>query len=300
MLPNFICPGAAKCGTSALYNLLKQHPDVFLSMPKEIHFFDRDVNYKKGISWYKTKYFSKVQNEKIIGEITPAYMYLDYVPERIFKCLGKDIKFIFMLRNPVDRAYSHYWHTYRNGQERETFIKAIEMEAERIKNSNNRANIRYSYIDRGFYSEQIRRYLEYFPKNNMKFILFEDFIKDTSRVMKEIFHFLEIPVVNNINYNILKNEFRIYRNLLLVKFFNLPSIKEFIRGIKNWLNSSLSLFNPEKSMNKLSYLIKYKPFKKPYIKLETRKMLNDVYYDDIKKLEKLINEDLSLWIFHKE
>lgn len=73
---------------------------------KELHFFDNEEKYLKGISWYEKEFFSEVKGEKVIRDITPIYMYLDYIPQRIYNALGENIKFIFMLRNPIDRAYS--------------------------------------------------------------------------------------------------------------------------------------------------------------------------------------------------
>lgn len=106
MLPNFLIVGAARAGTTSLYYYLKQHPDVFMSPKKEIDFFDVDKNFEKGLDWYE-RYFEGYTGQKAIGEASPLYMYLEKVPKRIAKVIP-DVKLIFILRNPVDRAYSHY------------------------------------------------------------------------------------------------------------------------------------------------------------------------------------------------
>jgi len=126
MLPNLICPGAAKSGTTTLYDLLRQHPDVLMSSKKEANFFVQ--NYQKGKEWYEKLYFSGWKDEKIIGDITPSYMSFKYVAKRIHDMLGNGIKFIFLLRNPVTRAYSHYWMTRRNGLENKSFEEALSLE----------------------------------------------------------------------------------------------------------------------------------------------------------------------------
>ena len=123
-LPDFLCVGAQKSGTSLLYRLLNQHPEIYLAKGKEIHFFNRDENYNKGIEWY-SEHFAGSEDYKRVGEVTPDYNYVPTVPGRIYKTLGKDIKLIFMLRNPVDRAYSNYWMSFRRGHERFSFEKAI-------------------------------------------------------------------------------------------------------------------------------------------------------------------------------
>lgn len=195
MVPNFICPGAQKSATTTLYALLKKHPDIYIPDCKETHYFD--LKFMKGLDFYEKKFFGNVKKEKIIGEITPSYMYLNYVPKRICNSLGKDIKFIFMLRNPIDRAYSQYWMNYRKGFEKKSFEEAIELE--KIRKEKNLLNrIRYSYVDRGFYAKQIKRYLRFFNKENMHFILFEKFISNLSDTTNEIFNFLGIKKINKI------------------------------------------------------------------------------------------------------
>ena len=106
--PNFFCIGAQKCGTTSLFNLLVEHEDIFLPSVKEDHFFDVDERFNKGLDWYLDQYFKDANNEKIVGSITPDYLFFNKCPKRIFNLLGKDIKLIIILRNPVDRAYSHY------------------------------------------------------------------------------------------------------------------------------------------------------------------------------------------------
>jgi len=126
-LPNFLCAGAAKCGTTSLHAILAEHPQIFLPQRKEIHFFENNGNYSKGLDWY-SKYFKNANEKKVIGEITADYMFFDYVPERIIEALGKNIKIIFMLRNPVDRSYSEYLFNVRRGFFKGTFEEAIQNE----------------------------------------------------------------------------------------------------------------------------------------------------------------------------
>jgi len=180
-LPNFLCVGAQKAGTTTLHDILIQHPEIYLPEIKETKFFQDNSKYRKGLDYYEKEFFGKWNGERAVGEIDSVYMYFEYVPERIYKHLGKDIKLIFMLRNPVDRAYSHYWMSYRRGYETETFERAIELEQKRIK-IDEFHKIHFSYIDRGFYAKQIKRYLKLFPKENMLFIIFEeDFLKNRKK-----------------------------------------------------------------------------------------------------------------------
>lgn len=187
VLPNFIVPGAQKSGTTALRIYLAQHPDIYVAS-KEIHFFDDDRNFSNGREWYE-KFFENWNGEKAIGEKTPEYLYDEKVPERIYKVLP-NVKLIFVLRNPVDRAYSHYWHNIRSGLETLGFEKAIEKEEERIKDP--KLKKIYSYKDRGKYVLQIKRYEKFFPKSNMLFLLAEDLKYDRENTLQKILKFLDV------------------------------------------------------------------------------------------------------------
>ena len=153
--PNFFCIGAQKAGTTTLYNLLIQHPQIYLPInKKELHFFDVEENYNKGTLWYLTKYFSKIKNESAIGEVTPSYCYYPKTPKRIFEQFGPDIKFIFILRNPVQRAVSLYNMMVSRGVETLPFHEAVEKESLRLETNNTEFKRNFSYIDRGYYSKQ--------------------------------------------------------------------------------------------------------------------------------------------------
>ena len=131
-LPNYMFLGAAKSATTTYYDILKNHNEVFVPKFKEPHFFNFDNNFYKGIDWYSQTYFGNVSGEKAIIDFTPTYLYSNLCAERIFNCLGPKMKFVVILRNPVDRAYSHYNHSVRDGHEEKSFIDAINLEAKRI------------------------------------------------------------------------------------------------------------------------------------------------------------------------
>jgi len=166
----FLGVGTQKGGTTSMYSILRKHPQIFLSDTKEIHYFDK--NYKENIDWYLS-YFDEQENFKAVGEITPNYMYDEKTPERIFNDLGKDIKLIFILRNPADRAFSNYKMNIVRNNETKTFKDAVENDLKKIKNKEEYPVV-FHYIKRGLYDEQIKRFLNYFSKDNMLFLLFED------------------------------------------------------------------------------------------------------------------------------
>lgn len=287
MLPNFICPGAQKSATTTLHDILIQHPEIYLPSKKETHFFDIDKKFKKGIDFYLNQYYSDVENEKIVGDITPGYMFFENSLERIVETLGEDIKILFMLRNPIERAYSHYWMSYRRTYENKSFEKGIELEKERIKKDYfNRSH--FSYIERGFYAKQIKRFLKVFPKKNMKFIIFNEFINNKSSSIEEILYFLNLDTKVPLELDKKSNS------------AFLPRFKKITSFLKNppYVVKMISKIFSDKTKKKIINIINEKNkqnFKKPKMKTVTRNKLIEIYYEDMKELENITNKDLSFW-----
>ncbi len=285
MLPNFLGVGAQKSGTTTLYDILKNHPDIYLPRHKEAHFFDSDRKYKKGLSFYEKRYFSEWNGESAVGEITPIYMYLEYVPKRIYESLGPDVKLIFILRNPVDRAYSHYWMTYRRGLENESFEKAIELEAKRLKDGG-RSKYDYSYVSRGMYAKQIKNFLRYFSMDNFLILIFEDFVKDIPGFYQKICRFLGVnPELNIPESSVRSNPARISKLRFLQRLIRNRKITKIIfphKKLRRFIRRKFEEWNLE-------------PFKPPRMPDETRKKLLEIFLPDIVELEKIIGRDLSIW-----
>lgn len=293
-LPNFLCVGAQKAGTTTLHDILKQHPDIFLPKIKETKFFHRNHLYNKGIGYYLKKFFTEYKHEKIIGEIDPEYMYFDYIPKRIAENLGNDIKLLFILRNPVDRAYSHYLMSHKRGYDLLSFDEAILLEKDRINDINNDTKDysqknHLSYIDRGFYSIQINRYLQYFDKKNMHFIIFEEFMQNKKKHINELLSFLDVDNIT-IDIDIKSNQAQTVRFINMSRFINKPNkMKEkilkkifplnFLRFIKNIVNK-----------------INIQDVKPSKLSIEDKRKIYKKYYkDEVDSLERLLNKDLSLW-----
>jgi len=198
-LPDFLIIGAGKCGTSSLYYYLIQHDNILSARQKEIHFFD--INYDKGINWYRSQlplFFHK--RNVVTGEASPFYMYDPSCPPKVFKHIPK-VKLIVLLRDPIERAYSHYQHSVRRGYEKLSFEEAIENEESRLntKDFTDLNHGAFSYISRGLYSKQIKKWLEYFPKEQFLFIKTENFLENPKEVMKQSFKFLNLKnqVISN-------------------------------------------------------------------------------------------------------
>lgn len=204
MLPNFLIIGAAKSGTTTLYDWLTQHPQVYMSPVKETNFFALEnaqldfpqgtihqgylKNFKTTITDYKDQ-FTAVSNEVAIGEASPSYLYYPEASAKI-KSYIPDAKLIAILRNPYERAYSNFVHHLRDKLETTTdFAQALEMEKERIENN---WWWGFHYLNAGFYTVQLKRYLEKFDAEQIKIYLFEDLKNNPDKTLKDVFQFLEI------------------------------------------------------------------------------------------------------------
>ncbi len=211
--PDFIIVGAQKSGTTYLYNLLVQHKDILPSKMKEVHFFDN--NFDKGKSWYLSHFPINIHNSQITGESSPYYLYHPLAAERIYN-YDKNIKIIILLRNPVDRAISHinmmlkrhnleYDENVFCNIDNELMIQtAFEEKLDKKSINKNHIHQDFSFITRGIYVNQIKRYLQYFKLNeNLLILKSEGFFEDTSTELIELFEFLRVDSnLDNIDFGV--------------------------------------------------------------------------------------------------
>lgn len=173
-----------KSGTSTLRDLLTLREDVFLPSG-EVHFFSDEDRYARGLSWYASL-FSAASKAVAVGEKTPTYSYLPVCATRIHEHLP-NVKLVWLFRDPVTRAYSHYWHSVKNGSERLSFHAAIETESDRIVK-----DVWRGYQQRSLYHEQVERYLTLFPRAQMHFLLLEHLLADPLRETNALLSFLGV------------------------------------------------------------------------------------------------------------
>ena len=210
MKPNFLILGAAKCGTTSLYYYLKQHPQICMAEPKEPRFFE--MEYAQGMDFYWQTYFASVwDGEPAIGEAAPRNLYLPYVGPRI-KTEIPDAKLIVILRNPIERAFSHWWMTYSTGVEKLSFDAAMVANWQQLRDGVNfegeageslwreaihwggsYRTVKYRwYLDMGYYAQQLERYLELFPSTQVKILFNDDLRKRTQDVLEDVYAFLGV------------------------------------------------------------------------------------------------------------
>ncbi len=199
-LVNFLICGTQKGGTSALDSYLRDHPEICMAIQKEVHFFDNETLFLNGSPDYSQyhAYFRPEASHRVAGEATPIYMYWHNSPRRIWE-YNQNMKLIVVLRNPVDRAYSHWNMERSRNAESLPFWDAIQKEELRCKEALPYQHRVYSYIDRGFYLEQLRRLWCYFSRDNV-LVLKHEYLKDHPvECLKDVCDFLEVNHFNTVN-----------------------------------------------------------------------------------------------------
>lgn len=285
MLPNFLVIGAEKSATTWLYKRLKEHPDIFMPDTKEIHFFNKynsnfkeKDNYKNlGIKWYKF-FFKDCDEEKAVGEATPMYLCDKFAPERIKKTIP-NVKLIAILRNPIDRAYSHYCMAKAKNHTNLAFKKIVNKKADK-------------FIKRGLYYQQLKKYYQYFNKEDILIILMQDIIENENEVLKTVCDFLDVKASFKFNdKGTSENSFCEYRSPLLLNiisfitdFFRCKIKMGFIIDFFKKIGIAHFLKNINKKDSEYEEMFK-----------DSRTKLADYYREHNKNLSRLIDRDLSHW-----
>ncbi|MCG5056654.1 MAG: tetratricopeptide repeat protein [Limnoraphis sp. WC205] len=226
--PDFIIIGTQKGGTTSLYYYLAKHPQIMPSLIKEIDFWS--TKYHRGIDWYLAHFPPVMANQNILtGEATPSYLDHSETPERLFKTFPKT-KLIVVLRNPIDRAVSHYYQWVSMNWEFRSLEEAMTSEMERLNTPNmSHWNQPNSYIARGVYVEFFKKWLEIFPRKQMFIISSERFYSNPSCILQQMFDFLGL-------YNYPLTEYKKY---------NARSYPDLDESMRNLLSSYFQTYNQE-------------------------------------------------------
>ncbi len=198
-LPSALIIGAQRSGTTSLFNYLAEHPDVLPPLGKEIHYFD--LHFARGVRWYRGRFpFShRLRHPALTIDASPYYLPHPLAPERAARLLP-DVKLVAVLRNPVERAFSHYQHEVRDGRESHSFAEAIELESARLAGEEDRIrrepgyysynHHRYSYTRRGLYLEQLRRWVQHYPRSRLLVVQSERLFREPAAVSAAVYQFL--------------------------------------------------------------------------------------------------------------
>lgn len=292
--PNLFIPGAAKSGTTSLHNLLNQHPEICMSSVKEPGYW-KNEKFKDFKNIEKENYLNLFMKSKhkIFGESTTAYMYYDTFINNINSNYKVSPKFIFILRNPIDRFNSHFWWIKGLGLEKSNFQEALS------KDQNNEFKA-YNYYPKyyfqfGLYAKWLKRFYNCFDRSNIKIITFEDLINNQLKTANSCFEFLGLKKLNTIS-NHTSNQTALLKNPQLYHFLNKSAMGKYS------FTKIGKYFLPKKTINWIKLNIKdsLKNWKKenvsyPKISKENRSELKALYFKDVSDLKKLTEYNYKEW-----
>jgi hypothetical protein len=299
-MPNFLIIGAAKSGTSSLHFYLAQHPEIYMTPEKQTYFFayegtepqfhgPGDQEEMRGhlitrLSDYQAQ-FAGVTTEKAIGEACSVYLYDPNAPIAIKRHIPH-VKLIVILRDPAERAYSSFMQHMREGYETVSdFGQALKLEEERIRNHWRHL---WHYRARGYYSEQIQRYLELFDRSQLRIYLFEDLKRDPQGLLKDIFRFLGVRDDFVPDTSEKHNATGIPRSRTMLRLIMRP----------NALKTLMKPVLPMRLRRTVKAFVTTSPWslRRPPMPAELRQDLVEGYREDIHKLQAMIGRDLSRWL----
>jgi hypothetical protein len=211
VMPDFLAIGAHKAGTTSFYEYLRQHPMIISAWKKDIKYFD--LYYHRGPFWYRsyfpTKYRMRVDRysgqRNITGDGATDYLYYPRAPLRVAQTLP-DAKIIVVLRNPIDRAYSHYQHGQRNNWDPLSFEEAIAQEPDRLESESpddDKLSVfrRFGYLQKGKYADYLEKWFDLFPPERFFIVKSEDLFSDKALdIYCDAQEFLGLPIWKRINF----------------------------------------------------------------------------------------------------
>ncbi|BBG65026.1 putative deacetylase sulfotransferase [Hydrogenimonas sp.] len=269
---DFVYIGPDKSGSTWLYNILAEHPDVFVPIAKDIYFFDR--YYHRGLSWYE-KFFKSAPEQCVVGEISHDYMFDPEAIRRIHQNYP-DAKLLTILRNPYEKVWSQYLFLIRSGITNKPFASAIE-EIDEL-------------TEKCLYGKYLSKYLKEFDPKKIKILFFDNLKKDPKKFAHEIFNFLEIKQDIDLNYYEKTLPASRPRNFYLAKLAKKSAILLREMGLINLLGLVKS--------NKIVQNLLYQPYKnhdKPKMQPSDYALVRDLFEEDIALLEQTLKIDLSHW-----
>lgn len=311
--PNFFIVGAAKAGTSSIGDFLSKHPEVYISPIKEPHFFSTDLrmadfrsDYRDRASFDVDTYlanhplpfkhiahideqshyqelFREARNEKAIGELSTGYLYSNCAAENIFK-FNPDAKIIMVLRQPVERAYSHYLMNIRDLWDYDSaFINALERD---FSSSEKGWGKSHMYVELGLYFEQVSRYLKRFPESQIKIFLYEDFRNNPVEFIKDIYEFLEVDPSELSAKDIAE-----HKNVAALPRFKIAGT--YLPAF-NVLRKYISMFLPDMAKDQVRKAM-FSSVNVPKLRKNEFEQAMKYFSEDIQKLSVLIKRDLQSW-----
>jgi len=272
-LPTFLILGAAKSGTTSLYSALGKHPDVFVSYTKEIHYFDDDQNWARGEDWYRT-FFETSGGERAVGEATPSYLANPVVPARIAKTVP-GVRLIAILRDPVQRARSWYFHMRYFGWEHRSFEEAV---AEELQVPG--WDLPPHYLAGGRYRDQLERLTEYFDREQILVALLDDLQADPGATFETVMDHVGVDPTPGVAPRVAENTYKEVR------------LEPLARRIQS---SRLAARVSPRSRERLVRAFTRTGVTPPPIDPATSATLYAAFEEENEKLGAWLGRDLSMW-----
>ncbi|MEL6987763.1 MAG: sulfotransferase [Bacteroidota bacterium] len=293
-LPNTFIIGIQKAGTTAFYDWLTQHPDVFgPEEVKDLHFFSLDQYFNQGIGLLE-KIYKGYENQNVILNAGVNYINHGFALKRI-RDFNPNVKLIVIFRDPVKRAYSAYNYFFKLGFEGLSFDQALEREKKKaFEDPVEQAN--FTYMDHGFYAEKLNTLFSIFPKEQIKFLVYEEVIKNKQEAVADIFKFLEIDNSFQCDFTT-KNKtgqplFRWVNKLV----FGDNALKRFVKSVFRY-DKLISLEKRNKIAQKL-IKINTQSNKSNGLNEDKYNELRKHFESDINQLSEILNKDLNqIWKF---
>lgn len=305
-LPNFFMVGAAKSGTTAINEYLQQHPQIFMSSPKEPFYFilneqpptyagPGDLDEMQKLAVYdRAEYealFAGVTDEIAIGEATTQYLYVPGAAEKIHQAVP-DAKIVIFLRHPVKRAYSSFMHMIRDGRETcEYFDQALAAEPQRIADN---WEPLWHYASASYYHDNLKRYYDLFGKDQVAVFLFDDLKADADDLMRSLYRFLGVDEMFEADTGTKYNVSGVPKNRALHTFQN--TLLSTNNPIKNVVKPLLPKRLRHAALHGVVGQIRRVNFEARPLDEATARRLLEQYHDDILKTQALIGRDLSHWL----
>lgn len=297
--PNLFIPGAAKSGTSALHNILNSHPEVCMSEKKEPYYWIKKEfdDYDETIKNDYLNLFNQKPNATYRGESSTAYMLFPHFFERLEKFNPNTPKFIFILRNPIDRLYSHYWYLKGVGSESNDLKAAVLSDKDFDPNYSNRLpEGRYKYyFQYGLYYKWLTRFYKHYNADQIKVLVFEDFKKHPLKVANECFEFLGLKPIDSLpevesNKTVILKFGKLHKYAMRIVNGKVLILKPFNKIVPRFIKTFLKKHTS-------NFIINLTKTKKEYPKLsqEERSWLKDLYNDDVQQLKQLTGLQLKEW-----
>lgn len=287
-IPNFFIVGTPKAGTTSLYEYLQEHPQIYMSPIKETNFFSYNEIKSQGLFYNEEhvasieaylQQFSGAVNEIAIGEASVSYLFYPSVPQKI-KYFNSEAKIIVVLRNPIDRGFSHYLMDKRLGFVSESYQKIVDKQVVGKK------GLLYyqQYVELGLYYKQLKRYYDVFDASNILVLYYEDIVNNINGVVNNLYQFLEVDVTFEPDTNKQHNTFLAPKGAFIRKLYAQKKVRSLLKNIFG------------EAMREKVKSFFFSKERKPVLDPALKNQLIDLYKEDVHQLSVLLNKRFDHWL----